>query len=307
MIVLRVIQGVLAAFTAAIAVMFGKDYSKNKETDVSKGRMGLFYGIGFITNFFDTLGIGSFAQTLAMYKLSKTVKDKLIPGTHHVGDSIPVIIEAFLFITVIQTETITLASMLACGMLGGFTGVKFAKDLPVRGIRLTMGFGLLVAAVLMLLSKFGVMPIGGDAVGLSGGKLILACVLNFVLGVLLPLGVGNYAPCMVIVYLLGMAPSTAFPIMMGTGALVLCATTVRFIPAAIYHRKAALGLIVGGIPGVLIAAFIVKSMPISILQWLVIIVVLYGSYTLLKQAFGKNEETAEELTDAAVTANTEAK
>ena len=37
--------------------------------------------IGFVTNFFDTLGIGSFATTTTLYKLTQMVPDERLPGT----------------------------------------------------------------------------------------------------------------------------------------------------------------------------------------------------------------------------------
>ncbi|MDR1017461.1 MAG: sulfite exporter TauE/SafE family protein [Lachnospiraceae bacterium] len=288
--VLRAIQGVFIIFVIAILIMFFKDYGKNKEKDVNGKQMAGNYFIGFITNFFDTLGIGSFAPTMALFKLTKLVPDRLIPGTLNVGDSIPVILEAFIFITVIKVETITLVLMLAAGVLGGFLGVKFCKELPERGIRSTMAIGLLIAAILMVCSKFGWIPAGGTAIGLTGVKLVIGVVANFILGCLLPLGIGNYAPCMVIVYLLGMSPAVAFPLMMGSGAIVLCASSIRFIPAGYYHRKASWGLISAGIIGVLIAAYIVKSLPLSALQWLVILVITYTSIQMFYQVLkGSNK------------------
>jgi len=290
MIALRVLQGIFIAFTVVILIMFIIDYRKNKETDVTFRQQLGNYVIGFVTNFFDTLGIGSFAPTMAAFKLTKLVPDNLIPGTLNVGDSIPVILEALLFITVIEVETLTLTLMLAGGVLGALIGVKFAKTLPLNGIRSTMAIGLLVAAVLMICSKLGWIPPGGEAIGLTGTKLVIAVVSNFVLGLLLPLGIGNYAPCMVIVYLLGMSPAVAFPIMMGSGAIVLCASSIRFIPAGYYHRKASLGLMAAGVIGVCIAAFIVKSLPLNILQWLVIVVVLYTSVMMFREVLKKKKE-----------------
>ncbi len=289
-ILLQGIQAVLVAFAIAIVMLFIKDYRANKELNVSRNHEIANYMIGFVTNFFDTLGIGSFAPTMAAFKLTKLVPDNLIPGTLNVGDSLPVIVEALLFITVIKVEAMTLVPMLLAGVAGAVIGVKFARQLPLRGIRSTMAIGLFLAALLMFCGKVGWIPGGGDAVGLEGTKLMAAVASNFILGVLLPLGVGNYAPCMVIVYLLGMSPTVAFPIMMGSGAIVLCASSVRFIPTGYYHRKAAIGLLVGGIPGVCVAAYIVKSLPLNVLQWLVIAVVLYTSLTMFKQVFASSDK-----------------
>lgn len=290
MSILRVVQGLLVISMVVILIMFLLDYRKNREKDVTFGRQMVNYIIGFVTNFFDTLGIGSFAPTMAAFKLTKNVPDRLIPGTLNVGDSLPVMLEALLFITVIEVETVTLVSMLTAGVIGAVVGVKFSKELPERGIRTTMAFGLLIAGVLMLCTKFGWIPSGGTAIGLTGVKLVIGVASNFVLGLLLPLGIGNYAPCMVIVYMLGMSPTIAFPIMMGSGAFVLVASTIRFIPTGNFHRKASFGLMIPGLVGVVIAAYIVKSLPLDVLQWLVIVVVLYTCVTMFRQVMSKKEE-----------------
>jgi uncharacterized membrane protein YfcA len=103
-----------------------------------------------------------------------------------------------------------------------------------------------------------------------------------VLGALLTLGVGNYAPSLVVFSLLGMDPRAAFPIMMGSGAFVATIAGVRFVGAGRFHWRAALGLCAGGIPGVVVAVWVVKSLPLDALRWLVLIVVAYASASLLR-------------------------
>ena len=105
-----------------------------------------------------------------------------------------------------------------------------------------------------------------------------------VLGALLMLGIGNYGPCLVLLSLLGMDPRTAFPIMMSTGALVLVVGGFKFIETGRYDRRAALGLALGGIPAVLIAGLIVKSLPLGVLRWLVVTVVIYAAVSMLRSA-----------------------
>ena len=106
--------------------------------------------------------------------------------------------------------------------------------------------------------------------------------MNFVLGALLTLGVGNYAPSLVVFSLLGMDPRAAFPIMMGSGAFVATIAGVRFVGAGRFHWRAALGLTLAGIPGVVVAVWLVKSLPLGALRWLVLVVVAYASVTLLR-------------------------
>src|SRR5678815_1009958 len=127
----------------------------------------------------------------------------------------------------------------------------------------------------MLSSQLGILPGGGTALGLNDGKLWFAIIANFGLGALMSLGIGLYAPCMILISLLGMNPTAAFPIMMGSCAFLMPVGSLRFIREQCYSLRAALGLAIGGIPAVLLAAFIVTSIPIYAVRWLVIVVVVY--------------------------------
>jgi uncharacterized membrane protein YfcA len=238
--------------------------------------------IGFVTDFLDTLGIGSFATTTAAYKLFNVVRDEQLVGTMIVGHSIPVVTQALIFITVVRVDPIVLGSLIAVSVFGGWVGAGICSRLPVRPIQITISIGLIAAATFMMMSQLGVFPAGGTALTLPTGKLIFALAINFILGVLLMLGIGNYAPSLIIFSLLGMDPRAAFPIMMGSGALMAMAGGFRFIQAAKFDTRAALGLTLGGIPGVLVAGLIVKSLPLSVLRWMVVAVVIYAATMMLK-------------------------
>ncbi|HEY6484549.1 MAG TPA: sulfite exporter TauE/SafE family protein [Steroidobacteraceae bacterium] len=240
--------------------------------------------IGFVCNFFDALGIGNFATTTAIFKLRGRPADENIPGTLNVGYALPTVAEALIFIAVVAVDVTTLVSMIAAAVLGAWLGVGIVGRLSRRAIQLGMGFALFVAALLMFASNLNWMPGGGEALGLSGGRLILAIGVNFILGVLMTLGVGLYAPCLILVCLLGMSPLAAFPIMMGACAFLMPIAGTRFVRTGRYDLRASLGLTLGGIPGVLIAAFIVKSLPMLWLRWLVVAVVLYAATLMLLSA-----------------------
>jgi uncharacterized membrane protein YfcA len=240
--------------------------------------------VGFITNFFDTLGIGSFAPTTAWFKLRARMPDEEIPGTLNSGQALPTMAQALIFIATVSVDITTLTSMIAAAALGAWLGVGFVSRLSRRAIQLGMGVALLCAALLFLAKNMGWMPGGGEALGLDGSQLIFAVVANALLGALMMLGVGLYAPCLILVSLLGMSPLAAFPIMMGSCALLMPIGGARFIRTGRYNFSAALGLALGGIPGVLVAAYIVKSLPIEWLRWLVLIVVLYAAAQMLRSA-----------------------
>ena len=239
---------------------------------------------GFITNFFDTLGIGSFASTTSIFRFWNMVPDERIPGTLNVGHTLPAIVQAFIFTRIVPVESRTLILMIAAAIAGAWLGAGVVASWPRRNIQLGMGLALAGAAALMLLSLFHLTPGGGDALALTGGRLALAVGVNFVLGALMTLGIGLYAPCMILISALGMNPVAAFPIMMGSCAFLMPVASIRFIRFRSFDPRAAFGLLIGGLPAVLIAAFIVKSLPLTAVRWLVVVVVLYTAVTLLRAA-----------------------
>lgn len=244
----------------------------------------LLLSIGFLTDFLDTLGIGSFATTTTAFRATRAVDDRLIPGTLNVGHALPTIAQALIYVTIIEVEMATLIAMIAASVLGGYLGSGFVARMARPRVQAVMGVALAIAAGIMACSALGVLPAGGEAFGLSGGLLAVAVLGNFALGALMTAGIGLYAPCMILVSLLGMSPSAAFPIMMGSCACLMPAASVRFIERGAFDQRAALGLALGGVPGVLIAAWLVKSLPLDAVRWLVIAAASYTAATLIRAA-----------------------
>ena len=247
-------------------------------------------GLGTVFNFLDALGIGNFATTTAAFKLRRQPADELVPGTLNVGYALPTVTEALIFIGSVHVEATTLVSMIGAAVLGGLLGVGIVNRLPRRVIQVGMGVALLVAGTLLFCTNLGLLPGGGHAEGLTGGRLALAVVINFALGALNTLGIGLYAPCLILCTLMGMSTLAAFPIMMGACAFLMPTAGVRFISARRYSLRAALGLTLGGIPGVLIAAYLVRSLPLLWLRWLVLVVVVYAATLMLLSARGPTRE-----------------
>lgn len=240
--------------------------------------------IGFVTNFFDTLGIGSFATTSSFFKFWGLVRDEEIPGTLNVGHTPPSILEAFIYIAIIQVDVLTLILMIVAATAGAWLGAGVVSRWPRRKVQIGMGSALVVAAILMAMKALNWLPVGGDLLALSGAKLAVGVGFNMVFGALMTIGIGLFAPCMVLISLLGMNPDAAFPIMMGSCAFLMPVGSIQFIRARRYNLKSALGLTLGGIPGVLIAAFIVKSLPLAAVRWLVVVVVIYTATMMLRSA-----------------------
>src|SRR5215471_3487284 len=241
-------------------------------------------GIGFVTNFFDTLGIGSFATTTSFFRFAKLVKDEVIPGTLNVGHTLPTITQAFIYILIVDVEMPTLILLIAASVLGMWLGAGVTSKLPRRQVQIGMGVALLVAAAFLLMKIFGKQVDGGLDLGLHGTKLWIGVIGNFVLGALMSLGIGLYAPCLVMISLLGMSPKAAFPIMMGSCAFLMPIGSAQFIRKGSYNLRAALGLALGGIPAVLIAAKIVRELNLKYVMWLVVAVVVYTAISMLRSA-----------------------
>jgi uncharacterized membrane protein YfcA len=246
-------------------------------------------GVGAVTNFFDTLGIGSFATTTALFRALRLVPDRVIPGTLNAGHTLPTVAQAFIYTSTIPVDVLTLIAMIAAAVLGAWLGAGAVAKWPRQKVQIGMGIALLCAAALMLMTQMSLFPGGGAEPGVRGVRLMIAIGGNFALGALMTLGIGLYAPCMILVSLLGMNPTAAFPIMMGSCAFLMPVGSLRFIRERCYSLRAALGLAIGGIPGVLLAAYIVKSLNLTTVRWLVIVVVVYTAITMLYSAFSTQQ------------------
>jgi uncharacterized membrane protein YfcA len=271
----------LVILSATYAFIYISAFRKNRD-NLNKHSWAKFLVIGLVTDFLDTLGIGNFALTAAAFKLGGLVEDRLIPGTMNAAHCLPVVTEALIFMKVIHVEPITLVTMLASSVVGAVFGASIVSKLNVRTIRIAMGTALFAVAFILLAGLMQWMPSGGEAVGLTGWKLIFAVGANFVLGALMTIGIGQYAPCMALVYSLGMSPKVAFPIMMGSCAFLMPAASMKFVKAQAVDLKAAMGITIGGIVGVLIAAYLITSLPLTLLKWVVFFVLLYTAVSMLR-------------------------
>jgi uncharacterized membrane protein YfcA len=245
----------------------------------------LLGAIGFVVNFFDTLGIGSFATTTSIFKLQRLVPDRLIPGTLNVGLALPTFFQALIYITIVEVDMRTLVLMIAAAVAGAWLGAGVVAGWSRRNVQIGMGIALLLAAALMLGTQLKLFPLGGDSLGVLGVRMAIALAGNFALGALMTLGIGLYAPCMILVSLLGMNPKVAFPIMMGSCAFLMPVGGIRFIRKRSFAPRASLWLALTGIPAVIIAAKLVRSLPLDAVRWLVVLVVVYTAGMMLRSAW----------------------
>ncbi|MDH4260214.1 MAG: sulfite exporter TauE/SafE family protein [Gammaproteobacteria bacterium] len=243
-------------------------------------------GLGAVTNFFDTLGIGSFATTTAWIKFRKLVPDSFIPATLNVGHALPTVVQSAIFLVLlgVHVDPILLVSCIVAAVVGALVGAPIVLRAPVRVVQGVVGLALLIAAVLYAMSNLNLMPIGGVATALAPPFLYIAIGAHFILGILMAFGIGLYAPSLILLSLMGLDPRLAFPIMASACAFLMPTTGFRFITAKRIDLKVIVGIAIGGMPAVLAAAFIVKEMPIVALRWGVVVVVLYAATLLLRSA-----------------------
>lgn len=241
-------------------------------------------GLGAVTNFFDTLGIGSFAPTTAYVRLRRLVPDSFIPATLNVGHCLPTVAQALIFINLVRVDPALLVACIAAAVVGAVIGAPVVLRLPVRAVQLAVGVALLIAAALYAATNLGLMPGGGDALSLGPGLALTAVLAHFLLGALMTFGIGLYAPSLVLLSLFGLNPTAAFPIMMGSCAFLMPVSGLRFLRSDRVDLSVVLGVALGGIPAVLLAAFVIKSLPLQALRWGVVVVVLYSAATILRAA-----------------------
>jgi uncharacterized membrane protein YfcA len=279
----------LAIFTAAFIFVWAKEAMRDH---AKLRRPGLLeYLLGFGINFLDTLGIGSFATMSACFKLFGLVRDEQIPGTLNASATIPGVTEAFIYIAVVDVDPVTMVSMIAASVVGAWMGAGIVSRWPRRKIQIGMGLALSATAAFGLASLLHWLPGGGEALGVTGVKLLAAAAASAVLGALMTLGIGFFAPCMMVIFLLGMSPKVAFPIMMGSVAFLGPVASIPFIRRGSYDFRTSLGLSLGGIPGVLVAAFLVRSLPLGAVRWLMVVVVLYTAAMMLRSAIRERSRT----------------
>lgn len=249
-------------------------------------------GLGFVTDFFDALGVGSFATTTAALKLGRMVEDDDIPGTLNVGHAIPSLLEAILFLYTVPVDLLMLFTMVPAGGLGAWLGTSWVVRWPKRTIQRAMALSLLATAILISLRQLNVFQSDEASSGLTGIPLVIAIAANFFIGSLTSLGIGNYAPTMAALYLLGLNPRAFFPVMAASAALILPAAAIRFWKSGRFDQRTALGLTLGGVPGVLVAVYLVQEMPVYWLLWMVVGVLVYSSVTLFQASLQQQTPTS---------------
>lgn len=292
--IVQVLLALVVIVNGAFAVVFIKDLIAHKGQVLKENGNPIAMAIAsFIIFFLSTFGISDFAIGASVYPKLKWVDDKKLPGTLNTACVIPVAVMALAYISSINVGLATLIVPIAAQVIGAYISPRFVAKAPVNTIKKFVIAGLFVAAILILAGKLGVYPTGGTASSLTGVKLVVLGVLCLIFGALNNIGIGSYALTMATVYALGLNPSIAFPIMMGACTFSVPVGSMQFIKLDDYSRKITLFASTFGIIGVLVAAFVVKSLDVSILQWVVVAIILYSAVTMLLSLRKKPSVTAQ--------------
>jgi uncharacterized membrane protein YfcA len=242
--------------------------------------------LGAVTDFFDTLGIGSYAPTTAWIRLRRLTPDENLPATLNVGHALPTVVEAAIFFWLlgVHVDPVLLGSCIGAAVLGGVVGAPLVLRAPVRLVQGVVGVALIIAAGLYAMSNLNLFPAGGAATTLTGAAFYTAVGVHFVLGALMAFGIGLYAPSLIMLSLMGLDPHLAFPIMAGACAFLMLSTGFRFVESKRIDLRLVLGIALGGALAVPVAALVVKSLDVVVLRWGVVFVVLYAAVQLLVAA-----------------------
>jgi hypothetical protein len=255
--------------------------------------------LGAVVNFFDTFGIGSFAQTTAWMKFRKMVPDRLIPPTMIAGLTPPAMVESIIFLILlgVRVDPVLLFGGAMATFAGGIVGAPLVVRSRAWIVQMTVAIGLALAGIAFVLAIAGRLPAGGTASGLPMGLTIAAIAASFVFGLLANFGVGNYAPTLAMLSLMGMDPHYCFPIMASGASLMGAGSSVRFVKVPEIDLRIVVGLTLGGIPAVLVAALIVKSMNVDLLRYVITVVVFYTAVVMARASIkGRREHRLEGVT-----------
>lgn len=289
---IKIIIGILILCILYLAFVIIRQAKRNHEKFNLKDNL-LGMGIAGIADFGDTLGIGSFITTTAMFQMTHYLDDERdLPGTLNIAHGIPTIVEALFFVTAVQVQPLTLISMVIASALGAFIGSILVVRMNTKIIQRFMAIALIITSLLMVANKMGwisILAVGNNANGLHGWALVVGVIGNFILGGLMSAGVGLYAPCMVMTYLLGLKPIAAFPIMMLSCAILMPSSSATFVKNNRFSTHGIYGFVIGGVIGVIIAATLVKSMSFTVLSWLIVIVSFITAISLWRSS---NKKTA---------------
>jgi len=275
---LGLLLATIAAANTAALLLLGRDLCRRwAEVRQDAGPWPLQLLSSFGLYFLSAFGISDFALSTVLYTKTRWAASRKLPGTLNTQGLVAVTIMALAYLSSVQIALSTLLPYIFLQALGSWVGPRVSVRLRVSTLKLAMAVSLLLAGALMLASRLGWLRMGGAAMGLVGWKLPLLLAASFGLGFLKTLGVGSYPLTMALVFLLGLNPLAAYPLMMGGSALSLPVAATQFIKLDAYSRRLAFCSCTAGALGALLAVFVVKSLDVTLLQWVMLAVMFLAS------------------------------
>lgn len=240
---------------------------------------------GFLANFLDTLGLGSFGVVIASDSHLKFLDERKLAGTLNYHAILPSMVQSLIFLQIVEIDILTVISLVFATCVGAYVSSLLVKNVPQQGIRQIMGSAFLGTAAIVFANQMGLLPLGGEAISLRGSSLIIGCVGMFFAGWLPSVGVGYYAPVQAFLFFLGMSPLAAFPIMATASALQQPVTALAFLKRNNVERNLAITLTLSAVFGVFIAAPLLTAVDKSTLRWLLFTMMLYNSFNIWRAYF----------------------
>jgi uncharacterized membrane protein YfcA len=233
-------------------------------------------GSGVVAFIADTLGLGSFAVNIALAKLTGTFHDEELPAMVNGAQVIPGVLESLFFMKMIDVDVTTLVTLVAGACLGGVIGGSVVSRLGKQGIRLAMMCCFTFIMILLLCRQFNLFPVGGELMALTSWKLLAGFFGMVACSMLTAAGIGLFVLVQALLFLLGVSPLVAFPIMTTAGAMQQPLTTMAFLQQDKIPLKKTLVLSVAGCVGVLFAMLVFKHLSVAWLHSLLVLIVMYN-------------------------------
>ena len=241
--------------------------------------------IGLIANFFDTLGIGSFALIIAMRGMLKVMPDDIrLIGTMNIHAVFIAVVQTLIFLNVFQVDTTNLIISIVMISLGSILSGIIAIRIKHTLVHKIMLAAFIVTGILLLFSQLNILPISSNSTVITGYMLIPFAIFMFIAGMLPGFGIGYYSLIKSSIFLFGVSPIVAFPLMAAASAFQQPITSAIFISNKKFYFKSALLLGISGSVGVLLAAPLISKIDPRTLKWWLLFVVVYNIITFARSS-----------------------
>jgi uncharacterized membrane protein YfcA len=249
----------LVAIICAVVVIiyFIYKFSAEKLSFLEQAKIAF---IGFISNLLDTVGIGSFAVIVAMRKMLGVMPDdvKLI-GSMNIQAVITALAQMLIFLHYIKLDLTTMLVSIAMITLGGFLSGLIAVRINKAIVHNVMLIAFIVTGILLFLIQLDVLQFTSTSDAITGIRLGIFAIFMLIAGMLPAFGVGYYSLVKTSIFLFGVNPIIAFPIMAAASSYQMPVTAITFMSKNKFYTKSSILLAIFGLIGVFIAAPLIST------------------------------------------------